>query len=128
MAAVSTIWGKCDCLIDLFGSDAHDRISWLSDSHNETLGYVVSLSSADRWKLFRDTAVGNKWERISGTAKPGDAAIGKFHPPILKSFTLPNPWFAILDDNYLWHVRLPRGLRVVDHDGEIEVFRKWQPQ
>ena len=126
MAALITKWRESDCLIDLFGIDAHSRISWVRSTHNETLGYVASLSESDRWKLFRATALGNGWRKVV-EALPGDWAIGEFRLALIDTLILPSPWFARLDDDYHWHIRMPNGLRIVDH-GKIEVYRRCRQQ
>ena len=115
-------WGKSDCLVDLFGKECHNRISFVKPDHNETLGWVLSLSEQDRWLLFRSMFEGEGFFRVD-KAKPGDGAIANFTMGVHKDIELPPAWFAQMGNDCHWYVRMPRGLRVVDYHGKIEVFR-----
>ena len=115
-------WGTEDCLTDLFGDDAHKKISWLRKDHNETLAWVLSLSESDRYDLMRSTAEGQGYVRVD-TALPGDGAIGCFHMAINADYDLPSPWFAQMGVDHLWYCRMPRAVRVVDYVGVLEVYR-----
>ena len=112
-------WGKSDCLIDIFGDEAHQNISWLKETHNETLGWFLTLSDQERWDLMRATAEGQGHIRVD-KAEPGDAAIGFFR---MGDLDLPNPWFAQMGVDCHYYVRMPWGVRVVDYIGTIEVYR-----
>ena len=115
-------WGKSDCLTDIFGDDAHENIGWLSGNHNDVFGWVASLSESDRLELFRATAVGQGHIKVD-VAQPGDAAIGHFVMGINVDIELPKPWFAQMGVDSHWYVRMPRGVRVVDYIGAIEIYR-----
>ena len=125
MATLITEWGKRDCLIDLFGDDAHERIKF-GDSHDESFEYVASLSERKRWALFRRLAKENGWRRNNGLYDPGDAAIGNFQMSINRSVELPRPWFAIMGVDFLWYTRMPRSIKVVDCESQIEVYKQCQ--
>ena len=120
--AVIMKWGFDDCLTDLFGDDAHQKISWLKETHNDTLLFVMSLTEEDRLKLFRATFLGQGYTRVEN-AEPGDAAIGDFKLGINHRLILPPPWFAQMGVDYLWYARMPSGIRVANYEGEIEVYR-----
>ena len=115
-------WGKEDCLTDLFGAEAHKKISWVKETHEETLGWVLTLSESDRLNLFRATAEGQGYIRVDDP-KPGDGAIGHFELGVCQEFDLPSPWFAQMWTDCNWYVRLPNSIRTVDFIGEIEVYR-----
>ena len=115
-------WGTDDCITDLFGDDAHQRISWLKEDHNETLGWVLTLSVEERWDLFRATAEGQGFVRVD-KAEPGDGAIGVFRFGVSSQHELPEPWFAQMGIDCHWYVRMPTSIRVVDAQDEIEVYR-----
>ena len=120
-------WGKSDCLIDLFGDGIHDRLSFVKGDHNEVLGWVLSLSEKDRWHLFRSIAEGEGWFLVD-KAEPGDGAIGVCRMGVSRDFELPAPWFAQMGIDCHWYVRMPWGLRTVDFDENIEVYRCRAPQ
>ena len=115
-------WGKSDCLIDIFGEGIHERLSFLKDDHNEVLLWVLSLTVQERWDLFRATAQGQGFVRVD-KPEPGDAAISIFAMAIDGIYELPQPWFAQMGHDHLWYVRMPKSIRVVDHIGELEVYR-----
>ena len=115
-------WGKDDCLTDLFGDDAHNKISWLKEGHDETVAWIYSLSGKDRLNLFRNTFLGQGYIKVD-SAIPGDAAIGNFSLAVNFDFDFPMPWFAQMGIDHLWYVRMPRNIRVVEYTGAIEIFR-----
>ena len=115
-------WGIDDCLIDLFGADAHEKISWLKESHNETLGWFLSLPVSDRISLFVATLEGQNYVSVE-TARPGDVAIGHFKLGVNHDFDLPSPWFAQMWDDHNWYVRLPKSIRIVELIVQIGVYR-----
>ena len=123
MAALKTVWKVNDCLMDLFGDDAHEKLKFDYDNHDDAFEYVSSLSKRKRLNLFRQWWT-NDWERYYGFAEPGDSAIGNFQMAVNRGVELPAPWFAMLGIDYLWYVRMPRGLRIVEHEGKIEVYRR----
>ena len=120
MAAIE--WGVDDCLIDIFGADAHKNISWVRENHNDTLAFVLTMSETERWDLMRATAEGQGFIRVD-KARPGDAAIAHFKMSVIVDYDLLTPWFAQMGNDHLWYVRLPKCLRVVDYTGDIEVYR-----
>ena len=115
-------WGKDDCLIDLFGVDAHEKISWLKETHNETLGWVLSLPISDRISLFTATLEGQGYVPVK-EARPGDVVIGHFKLGVNHDFDLPSPWFAQMWNDNNWYVRLPKMTRVVELIVQVEVYR-----
>ena len=115
-------WGIDDCLTDLFGDDAHEKISWVKKSHNDTLKWVLTLSNKERWDLMRATAEGQGHVRVQDS-QPGDGAIGEFRISRSSMLQLPTPWFAQKGIDCHWYVRLPKRICVVDYVGEIEVYR-----
>ena len=115
-------WGKDDCVIDLFGKDAHKKISWLKESHNETVNWLISLSDKDRLKVMLSTFEGQGFSRVDN-AKPGDCAVGNFSLAVDSIFKLPTPWYAIMHDDHHWYVRMLTCIRAVDYDDDIVVFR-----
>ena len=116
-------WGVNDCLTDFFGDDAHQKILWLKKDHDETVGWILTLSELDRLKLFRDTFKGQGYYSVD-KAEPGDAAIGNFRLLGLgKDFELAKPWIAQMGFDCHWYIRIPSGIRVVDYDGSIEILR-----
>ena len=121
MAAVIQ-WGIDDCLTDLFGPDAHAKISWLKKDHNETLGFALMLTAEERLQLMRATVEGQGFIRVD-KAEPGDGAIGTFRMGVNLDFELPAPWFAQMGPDHNWLLRMPNGIRVVEPVGDIEVYR-----
>ena len=119
-------WGKNDCLIDLH-SQAHERLTYLRDTHDETLEYVAKLSERERWHLCRDTAKRLGYGRVYGEPEIGDGAIADFFLATGHDSRILKPWFATMHDDRHWYARMPRGLRVVDYSGHIEIYRKCQP-
>ena len=115
-------WGSDDCVTDLFGDDAHEKITWLKKDHNDMLLWILSLTEAERWKLFRQTAEGQGMVRVDD-AEPGDGAIGVFSLGLNYKLNLPVPWFAQMGVDHLWYARMPSGIRVVNYDGTLEVYR-----
>ena len=115
-------WGKNDCLTDIFGDDAHERIGWVKGTHNDVFGWVASLTEYERYDLFRATARGQNFIRVD-IAQPGDAAIGNFIMGLNADIELPTPWFAQMGVDFHWYVRMPKGVRVVDYVGVIEAYR-----
>ena len=115
-------WGVSDCVTDLFGDDGHKKLSWLKDSHDETVAWVFSLSEKDRLKLFQDTFLGQGFVKVD-IAQPGDAAIGVFAMGVNVDYELPKPWFAQMGVDHLWYVRMPNSIRAVDYLGTIELYR-----
>ena len=115
-------WGVDDCVTDLFGDDAHHKISWLKKDHNETLAWVLSLSAEDRLNLFRATAEGQGYYRVD-KAEPGDGAIGAFRLGVNPDYELKTPWFAQMGVDCHWYMRMPTAIRVVDYVGELEIYR-----
>ena len=115
-------WGSDDCLTDLFGPAAHERISWLKSTHDETVRWVLSMSEQDRGNLFRATLEGQGFVRVDA-AEPGDVAIGDFKMSVIADNILPCPWFAVMGTDHNFYVRMPSSTRVVDYDGPIEVYR-----
>ena len=118
-------WGVSDCMIDLFGADAHKKISWLKESHNETVGWVISLSEDDRRLLMCSTFEGQGYIETD-KAKPGDYAVGKFLMGVAQEFEMPNPWYAQMGQDHHFYIRMLNCLRVVECVGEIKVYRKCQ--
>ena len=125
MASINMTWRENDCLIDLFGDDAHEKLNFDYDSHDEALEAVVSLTEDERWDLFRSWWK-HGWVRCDGAAQPGDSAIGNFQMAISRTIELPTPWFAMLGVDNLWYVRMPKQIKAVQHDGQIEVYRLCQ--
>ena len=121
MAAVMN-WGVDDCLIDLFGADAHKDISWIKESHDETVGWLISLSERDRWKLMRATFQGQGYF-IVDKANPGDCAIGHFMMGVAQEFEMPCPWYAQMGEDHNWYIRMLNCRRVVECVSDIEVYR-----
>ena len=121
MAAIMK-WGIDDCLTDLFGDDAHEKISWVKETHNETLLFVLSLTETDRLQLFRATAEGQGYIRVQD-AQPGDGAIGTFRMGVSIDHELLSPWFAQMGPDHHWYIRMPHCIRVVDYVGELEIYR-----
>ena len=115
-------WGKDDCFIDLFGENAHKTISWIKESHNETVGWLISLSEDDRRRLMRSTFEGQGYFKVD-KAKPGDCAIGAFLMGVSQEFEMPDPWYAQMGECHNWYIRMLNSYRVVDYVGEIEVYR-----
>ena len=116
-------WGKDDCLTDILGEHAHTRMGWVKrfTTHNRALAFVAALPQVDRWKLFSDTAKGQGWELVF-TAQPGDVGIGTFIPAAGSDIALLDPWFAVMQIDYLWYVRMPHNYRVVD-PLDINIYR-----
>ena len=115
-------WGVDDCLIDLFGPDAHKNISWIKESHDETVGWLLSLSESDRFNIIRATFEGQGYFRVN-EANPGDCGIGNFQMGLDLGFYFPNPWYAQMADDSNWYIRMPACTRVVYCAGDIEVYR-----
>ena len=116
-------WGKSDCLTDIFGDDAHEKISWVKGRrHDELLAWVASLTEFERRDLFRATLRGQEFVKVD-IAQPGDTAIGVFFMGINVDYELPKPWVAQMGVDHLWYVRMPRSIRVVDYLGLIEIYR-----
>ena len=128
MATLITEWGVNDCLTDLFGDDAHEKLKLDFENHDDAFEYVSSLTKQKRLDLFRTLGLNNNWQRYYGFAQPGDAAIGNFQLAVNRSVELPCPWYAMMGVDYLWYVRMPKSIRPVEHDGRIEVYRRCQPQ
>ena len=122
-------WGKDDCLTDILGEHAHTRMGWVKRfaTHNRALAFVAALPPVDRWRLFTDTAKGQGWGLVE-IAEPGDVAIGEFKPATGGDICLLNPWFAVMQVDYMWYVRMPHGYRAVVPYDAVEVFRCPQPQ
>ena len=120
------IWGKDDCLTDILGDEAHHKIGWVESfqSHNHALAYIASLPVTDRWKLLIETAKGQGWEHVypSEKKKPGDVGIGAFSPSTGGDIMLLLPWFAVMQVDHLWYVRMPNCYRVVAPKN-INVYR-----
>ena len=115
-------WGVNDCFIDLFGEDAHTKISWLKQSHDETVGWLITLSKDDRKKVMHDTFVGQGYVRVD-KPKPGDCAIGYFRMGVAQDLEMPNPWYAQFGEDHHWYIRMLTCKRVVEHIGKIEIYR-----
>ena len=115
-------WGKDDCVTDIFGEDAHQRISWLKEDHNDTLLFVLSLTEQERWDLFRATFEGQGFIKVD-KAQPGDCAIGIIRMGIDDHSQLPAPWFAQMGVDCNWYMRMPTCIRVVEAYSDIEVYR-----
>ena len=107
------IWGEDDCLVDILGPAAHDKIGWVRDfeTHNDALTFVASLPEVDRRRLFCWTAVGQGWFSVEDP-RPGDVGIGEFVPAVGADISFPSPWFAVMQPDFLWYVRMPRARRV----------------
>ena len=121
MAAVME-WGVDDCLIDLFGPDAHKKISWIKGTHNETLEWLLSFSERDRFNIIRATFEGQGYFLVD-VAEPGDCAIGNFQMGLDLGFRFPNPWYAQMNDDCNFYIRMPACTRVVKPIGKIVVYR-----
>ena len=117
------IWGKDDCLTDILGADAHQKIGWVTQfkSHNDALYFAAALPPEDRWKLFKQTTMAQGWSSVDNP-QPGDVGIGGFVPAVGSDFAVMDPWFAVMQVDHLWYVRMPRMNRVVIA-GYIEVYR-----
>ena len=107
-------WGQDDCLTDILGEHAHTRMGWVKrfSTHNRALAFVAALPSYNRLKLFTDTARGQRWRQVDDML-PGDVGIGEFVPAIGDDISLLNPWFAVMQVDFLWYVRMPHNYRVV---------------
>ena len=117
------IWGRDDCLIDILGADAHKKIGWVEGySHNQALAFVAALPRHDRYKLFTDTARGQGWQQVNDML-PGDVCIGFMMPVTGNDFALLNPWFAVMQIDFMWYVRLPHSYRAVEPARGVEVYR-----
>ena len=115
-------WGIDDCVTDLFGAGAHQKISWLKDSHKETVLWLLSLSEKERGDLIRFTFQGMGSIQVK-SAEPGVAAVGNFFIVGNADYVLPKPWFAKMGVDCHWYVRIPSGFRIVDFVGDLELYK-----
>ena len=118
-------WGNNDCFIELFGENAHKNISWIKQSHNETVGWLMSLPKDDRKLIMCSTFEGQGWVKVD-KVKPGDCAIGHFKMGVIQDLELPDPWYARYGHDHHFYIRMVNCKRVAEYIGEIVVYRKWQ--
>ena len=117
-------WGIDDCLIDLFGKQAHKNISWVKESYQDTFYWMLSLSEDDRRRVWAATFEGHGYIRVE-KAKPGDCAVGNFIMGVSQDFEMPKAWYAQYGVDHHWYIKLMNCRRVAEHTGDIEIFR-WQ--
>ena len=115
-------WGKNDCLIDLFGEDAHQKINWVKAEYEETWGWILSLSAEDRLKVWCSTFEGNGYIRVE-KPQPGDCAIGNFKMGVIQDLEIPKSWYAQFGNDHHWYIKLLNCRRVAEYVGNIVIFR-----